>query len=152
MKSLLTVIVALVVMLFWVSTNTINSTPVTGDVKKKPVQEETDKEEEDSKEAEAPEEEEEEEEELDYELGKVDTKTKKATRYVCDGCGEVQLSPFKCEICEKDAKKEELDVEEKKGKWFIKGTNTQVVEKEPEEEEEEEEPAVEVGEEKEKKK
>ncbi len=70
-------------------------------------------------------------------MGKVDPNTKKATRYVCDGCGEVQLNPFKCEICEKDAKKEELDVEERNGKWYIKGTNTQVVEKEPEEEEEE---------------
>ncbi|MFN7182554.1 MAG: hypothetical protein ACK4NF_07755, partial [Planctomycetota bacterium] len=83
--------------------------------------------------------EEEEEEELDYELGKVDPNTKKAVRYVCPDCGEVQLEPFKCEICEKDAQKEELDVEEKDGKWFIKGTKTQVVEKEPEEEEEEEE-------------
>jgi hypothetical protein len=82
------------------------------------------------------EEEEEELEELDYELGKVDPKTKKAVRYVCKGCGEVQLEPFKCDICEKDAEKEELDVEERNGKWFIKGTNTQVVEKEPEEEEE----------------
>ncbi len=80
--------------------------------------------------------EEEEEEWLDYELGKVDPQTKKATRYVCKGCGEVMLQPFKCEICEKDAEKEELEVEEKNGKWYIKGTDTRVVEKEPEEEEE----------------
>lgn len=143
MKSLIALIVTLALVLFFVSTNTVNTVPVTDEAKVALLQEqgggnigiqvtpggkEEDKEEE---------KEEEEEEELDYELGKVDPATKKASRYVCEGCGEVQLNPFKCEICEKDAKKEELDVEERNGKWYIKGTNTQVVEKEPEEEEEE---------------
>lgn len=140
MKNLIAIMIAVAVMLFLVSTNTINSTPATDDTKVVILQETsptTPAEGEETKGGKETEEEESEEDELDYELGKVDPQTKKATRYVCEGCGEVQLQPFKCEICEKDAKKEELDVEEKNGKWYIKGTNTQVVEKEPEEEEEE---------------
>ncbi len=80
--------------------------------------------------------EEEEDEELDYELGKINPQTHKAIRYICKGCGEVMLEPFRCEICEMDAEKDELEVEERKGKWYIKGTSTMVVEKEPDEQEE----------------
>ncbi len=146
MDKVLVLVVVLVAMLLSVGNGSIQTAPTKDNVKVVLLQEEGGDEQlptttvppEETKEEEE-EEELEEEEEWDYELGKVDPQTKKATRYVCQDCGEVQLEPFKCEICEKDAVKEELDVEERKGKWFIKGTNTQVVEKEPEEEEWEEE-------------
>jgi hypothetical protein len=142
MKNFLVLIVAVAVIFFFAANKWMNATSVKGSFETVALQAEGGEgsSEEGKKEEEKKEEEEKEgeEEDLDYELGKVDPQTKKAVRYVCDGCGEVQLEPFKCEICDKDAKKEELDVEERDGKWYIKGTKTQVVEKEPEEEEEEE--------------
>jgi predicted RNA-binding Zn-ribbon protein involved in translation (DUF1610 family) len=92
----------------------------------------------DDKKEEEEETEKEDEQEGDYQLGKVDPNTRKAVYYECPECGDIVLDPTnkKCPICEKEYEKKEIEVEERNGKWYEKGTNIQIVEKEPEEEEE----------------